>query len=279
MIKLLRGNLNRLFKNKVFWLCVAAIILCSVFMIRQGVLLMESDRKPVTLDEYYFRLGPFVALFLSVFIPMFLGAEYSFGTIRNKLTMGFTRDKIYLSYFLSSLIGVGIILTAWFLAGLTGIFQLGVWKSGAANIIISFLVTILYSTALTAFFTFFSVMITGRSASVVFQIVFALGIILAASTLYNRLCEPEESRGIVFVNGELVMTEPEANPMYIGGVLRKIYVALVNILPTGQGILMLHEESAESVPLNIPLQIVSSILIAFVMTAVGISVFRKKDLK
>lgn len=279
MIKLLRGNLIRLFKNKFFWLCVITIIVCSVYMINQGVLLSESGRKTVALEDYYFRIGPFFALFLSVFIPMFIGVEYSFGTIRNKLTMGCTRDKIYLSYFLSCLIGVGIILSAWFLAGLTGIPKLGFWKSGAMEIIMSYIVTIFYSIALTAIFTFISVMITGRSTSAVLQIIFALGIILAASTIFNRLCEPEEIRGMVLVNGEIAMTEPEPNPMYIGGTTRQICVALVNILPTGQAILMLHEESSGSVPIIILLQIISSILLALGVTAAGILIFRKKDLK
>ena len=279
MVKLLRGNLNRLVKNKVFWLCIIAVIVCCVCIINQGILLSESGRKAVALEDYYFRVGPFLSLFLSVFIPLFVGVEYSFGTIRNKLTMGFTRGRIYLSYYISCLIGAGAILTAWFLAGLTGIPKLGLWQSGTTEIVFDFVVTILYAISLTAIFTFFSMMITGRSGSVVFQILLALGLILAASMIFNRLCEPEETRGMVLINGEIAMTEPEPNPMYIGGTMRRIFVALVNILPTGQAILMLHEESSGSVPINISLQIISSVLIALCVTAAGILTFRKKDLK
>lgn len=279
MSRLLRGNFNRLFRNKIFWLCVLAIIAFALNYISQGVTLAEAGWDHIYLDNYYFQTGPFVALFLSVFIPMFIGAEYSFGTIRNKLTIGCTREKLYLSLFLSCLTGVGILLAAWFVSSLAGIPKLGLWRSGISAIIMEFIVTVLYSTALTAIFTFFSMMITGRSISVVVQMVLAIGLILAGSMLYNRLCAPEEIGGLVLINGELVMSEPEPNPMYIGGTLRQIFIALLNILPTGQAILMLNEDTSGSVPIMIPLQIISSILIAFVMTAAGIMLFRKKDLK
>ena len=279
MNKLLKGNYLRLFHNKIFWLSVLAVIVCCLYEINQGIVFLEAGFHMVTLDEHYFYIGPLAALFLSVFIPMFIGVEYSFGTIRNKLTIGHTRDKIYISVFLSCLTGTVIILAAWFAAGLTGIPKLGLWRSGISAISTKFIVTILYSIALTSIFTFFSVLITGRSVSVVFQIVLALVIILSGSMLYNRLCEPEVIRSMEIINGELEVGEPEPNPMYIGGIMRKICVAIINILPSGQAILLLHGDLTNGVPKLIPLQIISSVLITLVFTAAGILLFRKKDLK
>ena len=278
MSKLYSANMSRLFKSGIFLLCIAAMLIFTLFQIKNGIDL-ESEQKAVSLEDCYFNDGPFFTLFFSVFIPMFMGKEYSFGTIRSKLTVGHTRGTVYLAYFLSCLTGVGILLAVWFLAGLTGIPKLGLWQTDSLTIISQFLITILYSAALTAIFTFFSMMITSRSASAVFQILMAMGMIVLASMFYNTLCEPEFSREAVLVNNVLTLTEPKPNPYYISGIQRTIYIDLVNILPPGQGILMLHDETANDVP-NLPiLQIVSSIAATFIFTIAGVLIFRKKDIK
>ena len=277
MSKLLRGNFVRLFKSRIFWICTAAIFCSAVFIMQMGGRAIEV--RNVTMDEYFFYLGPMVSLFFSVFISMFIGTEHSDGTVRNKLIIGYSRKQVYLAYFLTCLGGIGIMLAVWFLGGLTGIPLIGLWKTGAAAVITNILITVLYSAVLTAIFVCFSVMMQNKAASAVAQIVFALLLILAGSTLYNRLYEPEQISGMVLVNGEIIMSEPEPNPMYIGGALRQICIALVNMLPTGQGILMLNWDSSGSVPILIPLQIASSIVLAIVITALGVLVFRRKDLK
>lgn len=277
MSKLLRADLARLFKSRVFWICTAAIFLAAVYIMQMGGIAIK--KRDVTMDEYFFYLGPMLAIFFSVFISMFIGTEHSDATVRNKLVVGHSRKHIYLAYYLICLVGVEIMIVVWFLGGLTGIPILGAWRMGTAAVLTNILITILYCALLTAVFVFFSVMIQNKAAAAVVQMIFALLLILLGSMIYNRLCEPEKISGMVLVDGEIVMSEPEPNPTYIGGTMRQIYIALVNILPTGQGILMLHWDTSGSVPLIIPLQIVSSIILAFVITAAGVLMFRRKDLK
>lgn len=278
MSKLLISEIGRMLKSKIFWVCAAAVFAASVWIMQMGGIAVKNGRV-VTLEEYFFYLGPVVPLFFSVFISMFMGTEHSDGTVRNKLMIGYSRKQLYLTYYLTCLIGVGILIAAWFLGGLTGIPVLGSWTMGVTEILTCVLITILYCALLTAVFSFFSVMISSKAASAVVQIVFAILMILLGSTIYNQLCEPELSSGLILVDGEIVMSEPELNPAYIGGTMRKICIALLNIIPTGQGILMLHKESLGNVPSIIPLQIISSAVLAFVVTSVGILLFRKKDLK
>lgn len=277
MSKLLKGNLVRLFKSKIFWICTSAVFFVVVFIMQMGGKAVKV--RNVTMDEYFFYVGPMISLFFSVFISMFIGTEHSDGTIRNKLIIGHSRKQIYLAYYLTCLFGAGIMIVAWFLGGLTGIPLLEAWTISTAEIMTNILITILYCAMLTAIFVFFSVMIQNKATSAVVQIIFAIILILCGSMIYNHLCEPEKISGMVLVNGEIVMSEPEPNPTYIGGTMRQIYIALVNILPTGQGILMLHWETSDNVPVIIPLQIISSVLLAFGITFAGIMAFRKKDLK
>lgn len=275
MSKLLKGNLVRLFLSKIFWICTAAVFFAVIFIMQMGGKAVKV--RNVTMDEYFFYVGPMISLFFSVFISMFIGTEHSDGTVRNKLIIGHSRKQIYLAYYLTCLIGTGIMIAVWFLGGLTGIPLLGAWTISTAEIMTNVLITILYCALLTAIFVFFSVMIQNKAASAVVQIIFAIILILLGSMLFNQLCEPEKTSSISLVNNEVVMGEPEPNPMYIGGAMRQIYIALVNILPTGQGILMLHWN--DSVPIIIPLQLISSILLAFSITVVGIMAFCRKDLK
>lgn len=275
MSKLLKGNLVRLFLSKIFWICTAAVFFTVIFIMQMGGKAVKV--RNVTMDEYFFYVGPMISLFFSVFISMFIGTEHSDGTVRNKLIIGHSRKQIYLAYYLTCLIGTGIMIAVWFLGGLTGIPLLGAWTISTAEIMTNVLITILYCALLTAIFVFFSVMIQNKAASAVVQIIFAIILILLGSMLFNQLCEPEKTSSISLVNNEVVMGEPEPNPLYIGGAMRQIYIALVNILPTGQGILMLHWN--DSVPIIIPLQLISSILLAFSITVVGIMAFCRKDLK
>ena len=83
----------------------------------------------------------------------------------------------------------------------------------------------------------------------------------------------------VLINNVITLTEPKPNPYYIGGIRRTICIDMLNMLPPGQGILMLHGETANYVP-NMPImQIVSSIVITFIFTIAGMFIFKKKDIK
>ena len=96
MIKLLRGNLKRIMKSATFWIC-------SVVYLLYGVL-----RATVyTLDELWlgnehiynigFSSSPLTGYFILIFMCVIIGTDFSNNTIRNKIIIGHTKTKIYLS--------------------------------------------------------------------------------------------------------------------------------------------------------------------------------------
>ncbi len=99
MGKLLRSNLSRLWKDKIFWLCMGGMLLYAV------VYMLNASQKTIspvtgevyTLEHYYFMFLAYVDFFFAVVTSMFLGTEYSDGTIRNKLIVGHTRTNVYLA--------------------------------------------------------------------------------------------------------------------------------------------------------------------------------------
>ena len=82
------------------------------------------------------------------------------------------------------------------------------------------------------------------------------------------------SSGIIMTAEGMRMSEPSPNPDYIGGNLRNAYEFVLDLLPTGQGILMTNVEIAR--PLRMGL---CSVTITVIMTLCGLILFDKKDLK
>lgn len=280
MSKLLSAEIIRMKKSKLFWLAAAAMTFCEIYCIQFGARVNESAE--ITLEQYYFYLAPMVGIFFTVFISLFLGTEYSDSTIRNKMIVGHTREQIYLSYYLICLIGSVIMEIGWFIGGLTGIPILGMWTSDAKTMIIYFISILLFTAVLTALFVGISLMIPNKAGSAVLQIILVLILIFISAEIYNGLCEPEESAAAYLSEaGQVIMCDPEPNPRYIDGFMRKICVCIINIIPMGQGILILHQSvgDAGDVPYLPILQMFSSLAMTALFLGIGVALFRKKDLK
>ena len=280
MSKLLSAECIRMMKNKLFWFAVAAMTICEIYCIQFGARVNKSADD--TLETYYFYLAPMVGIFFAVFISLFLGTEHSYSTIRNKMIVGHTREQIYLSYYLTCLLGSVIMEIGWFIGGLTGIPLLGSFTSDTKMLILYFVSILLFTAALTALFVGISLMMPNKAGSAVLQIILVLILIFLSAEIYNGLCEPEEAtKAFLSETGQLIMSDPEPNPRYIGGLLRTVYTWAVNISPMGQGILILHQFAGDSgsVPYLPTLQILSSLMMTALFLGVGIAVFRKKDLK
>lgn len=82
MIKLLRSEARRYFKNVLFWLGIAALLICGLYF---GTL--------ENLDVTYHLVVPIV---MAVLISLIVGREYSDGGFRNKIISGHSKGKIFL---------------------------------------------------------------------------------------------------------------------------------------------------------------------------------------
>lgn len=271
MHKLLSAGLYRLRKDKTFWGTLVTVFLISiivmVFGIRRG-----NAGSATNLDDYYFYLLPALGLFCAFFTGLFIGTEYTDGTMRNKIVVGHTRAEIYLSNFIVCLIACEGFVGAWLAGGLIGIPAMGVWKSGYA-VLLYIVLAVLLTAAMTAVFAVVCMSAARRNAAV-WTILLFLFLLFIASYLYNHLCEPEMSSGVMMTANGVQMMEPSPNPDYIGGTRRIVYQFIVDALPTGQSILINNQELGR--PL---LSAVSSVVIALLTTFGGVVHFRKKDLK
>ena len=276
MNNLLQANLNRLFKNRVFWLCVAVMLFLSAGVMLNGCrqAAQNSDIYTYNLDGFFFNTVPLTGMFFAVFTSLFLGTEYGDGTVRNKVAAGHTRENIYLANFLATAAASGLLLVAWFVGGLVGVPALGGFQIGMAGLAVYLGVCILFSVALTAIFTLIGMLCTNKATTAVLSMLVFLGLLIVASIMYNRLHEPEFYSGIVMTADGMQMGDPTPNPDYLRGTLRTVYELAVAALPTGQAILMANLEIARPV-----FGAAASVLITLIVTGAGVFFFRKKDLK
>lgn len=277
MRNLLSSEFHRLWKNKVFWVGTVAMLAISVVVILSGsrqAATMMAQGYAQSLDEFYFSLAPTIGLFCAVFIGLFIGTEHSEGTIRNKIVVGRTRTEIYLSNYLVCFTAGVCFVAAWMIGGLVGIPTLGFEKLGTEATLIYVAIAIFFTAALAGIFTLLCMLSSNKAITAVLAILLALGLIMAASIIYNRLAEPEMNSGVMITAQGMQMEEPTPNPNYISGMKRTIYQFVLECLPSGQGILMANLEIPRPV-----LSLVSSAVISLVTTIAGVFVFRKKDLK
>lgn len=148
MSKLLSAELARLRKSRLFWLTAAGMLLGEIYVLQFGARVNQASHVP--LEQYYYYLAPTVGIFFAVWISIFLGTEYSDGTMRNKLIAGHTRGDIYLSYYLTALTGGVIMEAGWFLGGLTGIPLFGPFAFDGRALTVMFATILLFTASLTA---------------------------------------------------------------------------------------------------------------------------------
>lgn len=277
MSKLLSANYMRLRKSTTFWICAISTLLISIvmiFMSADGAQAAAERGIVKTLDDYYFQLAPYIGAITAVFISLFLGTEYSDGTIRNKLIVGHTRINIYLANFLTCLTG-GVIITAlWFIGGLPGIYLIGNFEMGLSEVIAYLLVAIGIAAVFAAIFVWISTLSRNKAITVVLVLVLWVAMILAGSGINDRLHEQEFNGGMAFIDGEFVMMDETPNPLYLAGSVRTVFEWLYRLLPTGQAIAMTSVEITTPV-----LNIIASLMVTVIITIAGILSFRKKDLK
>lgn len=275
MRKLISADLCRLRRDKVFWigtLAMLAYTAAAVFESCQQAL-KDSSEFQYTLDNFYFCYAILIGLPIAVHVSLFLGTEYSDGTIRNKLVVGHTRRDIYLSCFFANIVSGLSMLLASLLGGLVGIPFLGTWKMGKL-FLVYLLISVLFTISYAAVFTLIGMLCSNKAVSAVLTILLFLVLMEIAMYLYFRLSEPEMISGLIITQEGMQMGDAEPNSQYITGIKREIYQFIIDFLPSGQ--------CGQMQELNVihPVRmIVSSIVIAIVTTLGGIFAFERKDLK
>lgn len=284
MRNLLSANFMRLRKSGVFWLGMA-------FMFGMGIVASftryremhdVSDYFP-NCEEILFAGSPFMAIAAAAFVGLFLGTEYSDGTIRNKLTAGHSRTVVYLSSLIVSYIATALLHLAFLLAVVVVGFPLvGNLGTPVPALLALTGVSLLTVLALSSIFVTLAMLVTKKAVACVSALLLGFAMMMAAMTINFRLSEPEFHPSYTAYtssdadSGSVQLQEANMtpNPRYLQGTQRAVYAFLNDFLPVNQ-LLQISEQSLTS-PVLLP---VYSLVIFAGCTVCGIAVFRRKDLK
>ena len=280
MSRLLFANLQRLGKNKIFWLGLFVTMGYSLLQFLSQYQFYQDYKEHLDYKEWFsldgiaFGCLIIIGIAFSVVVSMYVGTDYSDGTIRNKVIVGQSRWCIYFSNFL---ICVGICLFIYILGILTsyslGRPVFGEFVNSREKIAMYVLAGGVISIAYAALFNMVAMLNTSKVHGVVISILLAFGMFFLAVYLFNALSQPEMIESVEMVGGELV-TDTIKNPNYPSGLQRKIYQFLMDFLPTGQA------AQIANLQLEHPVRLFSySILLTVGCNLGGYLAFNKKNLK
>lgn len=280
MSKLLSANMMRLWKNKVFRAGMIFMAAAGVYYPIARYMGGKRDGYMVNLDDGFFACAIFIGVILSVFCGLFVGTEYSDGTIRNKIIIGHKRADIYLANLIIGMV-TGVMMCLMFFAAYlyAGLPLLGSFEAGAKAILLLTLTVLVLSCAFSAVFTMVAMVNASKAAVAVICVLTAFLLLFAGVYMNSRLQEPETYQAYDFAIGEEAEGESagaieEKNPYYVGGTKRKVYEFLYDFTPGGQVVQCVAMEPEKPQVLWL-----YSGIIFIIATSAGILLFRRKDIK
>ncbi|MGM9670646.1 MAG: ABC transporter permease subunit [Oscillospiraceae bacterium] len=278
MRKLLSANFTRLWKNKVFWLGMIFMFGIGIAVVgNQYWELRKFGLEPV-LDSALRTYAIFIGVAAAVVCGLFLGTEYSDGTVRNKLIVGLTRSAIYFANLIVCTAAALLLCAAYFAAVCAlGILLLGGFHGAAGGIFLQLGVGLAMVAATAALLTLIGMLCQSRAHASVLCILLILVLLFAATYLHSRLSEPEIYEGYAYMDDsdQRVEVAAEPNPQYLRGNARAVYAFLLDFLPTGQAVQITMRGGVA----NTWQATLYSLILVLASTLVGLMIFRKKDIK
>lgn len=276
MHKLLRANFSRLLKNKLFWILISIELFMGGLFPVLHYMDNIDEKSAWTMDSTIFIYSLFVPLMISLLTALFIGSDYSDGTMRNKLIAGQVRRNIYAANLVVNMEAAFLLCFAFWISHICiGTPLLGWFVSDAKKILGYLLVTLAMVAACVAIFTLISMLCSNKAYSVAGCILIIFMLLFVGVRITAALNEPEMYDAYSYMSEGVTVQEDETpNPNYVSGVKRQIYNFLNEFLPGGQ-MIKLSNMNAEHLGRY---AVYDGIIFAFV-TGCGILSFRRKDLK
>ncbi len=302
MSRLLSANFARLFRSVWFWACGLLMLGYSLWQAADMLSWAYSMWSEWSGDFITSRAGDFavpVVIVLPVLSAMFLGAEYHYNTVRNKIIAGYSRWQVYLANLITvtaaGLIYAGVHVLVLVASGF--FIRRHVWDMGALTM--RLLYCLPFILAVSALSTLLAMLIRLRALPVL-AILLSVALLWLPQRLHTELSSSPE---LVVTDGvEMVVTVDDKgeareqiylkdgreitwddldrvpNPQYVGEPLRGAYYFIIGALPGGQAFYL-----SESLPMEegvgFPGMAACSMTLAAMCTALGLRAFRRKDLR
>lgn len=275
MRKLLSAGWIRLGKSRIFRLLCGFMFLMGLYY--PITLNMQAKKYGFTaaIDSPFFSHIMFMGVLTAVFISLFIGTEYSDGTIRNKLVIGHSRTAIYFSNLAVCACAVFLIAVCYMLpCACAGILLLGFFSMETGQVVSLIACTLIIDLAYTALFTLAAMLIHNKASLATVAILTAFLMLFASSYLYAQLSQPQMTTEFTETeDGQFVQSDPVPNEFYVTGTKREIYTFLMEFMPSGQSMMMMSGE------LPLARVFLYDGVIIVLCSGAGIFGFSRKDIK
>ena len=277
MIKLLNAGIYRLLKNKIFWFMIIITIIIAIVSLLNQINGLDIWGKR-GIDKLLLNYTNWIGIFIALFTSLFVGLEYETGAIRNKIIVGHSRWKIYISNLIISVL-TGLILEIIYMLIICaiGIPILGGIKM--QNFLIVLLNILMITIAYSAIFTFIvltcsNITIGTAISMILFIIMFIANIIIdpiASADKYNYNIYENE-------NGELVKEIAGINLNYPGDVKKKIAQSINYLIPFSQAQEINNITYSKNIEELYTMQIYAFVE-TLLVTLIGLYIFKNKEVK
>lgn len=274
MRKLLSANFARLWKSRLFRIELLTAVAMSGLHLFLNQFEGASSIKYV--DFPYFSQFIYNPVVFAAFITLFVGTEYSDGTIRNKLSTGHSRLAAYGANLCVSIVTTVLFVLVQIAVSLSiGLLVFEPFRLPLEQIIAAAITACLTAVTSAAVYTAMAMNIQNKAYSVITAVALSFAVMLLVGLIAGVLYAPEmvyeytEKTATGLTYGPLV-----PNPGYIRGTARTIAQWINDILPQGQ----LYSIYAFDFDRYLRWPVTSAVVLA-VSTAWGYFSFRKKDIK
>lgn len=280
MYKLLNAGFYGLRNNKIFLgILVITLGIAGVFLYNQ------LDDSTNAIDNLLLDHIGIIGIFISIFTTLFVGLEYANGTIRNKIVVGHSRIKIYLSNLIISItVGIIIELVYMLVVAIVGIPVLGGLQIPFYQFILILLNIVMIIVTYSSIFCCITLLCQDITMSTVIGIIIVLAMFVTDGTL-SLTANVEQYRYQITRDEQGVITKEiiGINQNYPGDTKKKIAQIILYIIPTGQANL-LERKVSNNIMFNeeitdIPILLIYSLGTTVVINIIGIYCFNKKELK
>lgn len=275
MNKLLSANFLRLRKNKCFWGGLIYMAVAGMIYPFMRYIEMKNTEFIFYLEGGFTICALFTPIVLAIFCSLFVGREYSDGTIRNKIMIGHQRLDIYLTNLIVNIVVMFLFCLVYFIIYLcVGIPLLGFFHTNIQHVMMVVLTTYALCLAFSCLYTMIAMICTSKAISSILCIMSVLFLLLIGIYTNARLQEPEFYPSYNVSMDGVQEEKEEHNPNYLEGTTRDVYEFLFDFLPGGQVIQCASMQVKQPIML-----ILYSGIICLITSGVGLVLFKQKDLK
>lgn len=275
MRNLLCASFSRLWRSAAFWVSVGVMFAIGVFELAVSYQPRLMGGVGI-LDNRYMIFALFTGVILSAFCSLFIGSEYSDGTMRNKITVGHSRTAVYLTN-LAVCAAAGVLACFGYILPMVavGVPLLGPFTVSISALVWFTLCVFIMTAAMCAIFTMIAMLNQNKAVVAIICIFLAYFLLFLGIYLNSRLTEQAIIPAREYVeNGQIMVREAMPNPSYVQGVKRTVFEWLYD-LPGCQAVELLAT-AEDGCPVRLPLL---SLAAGAAATVAGLVLFRKKDLK